>query len=153
IECTEGHPAQGEKWLRQALRVKPRDSDLLFRLYKCLQQQPDPERQREAVEVRALHEAVLGDMRKLRDLKAGPVERSTHDPDMLYEVGAIWLRLGEDRMGLDWLYRALKEDPRHKRTHEILFKYYRDKHEPDKADEHRRALDQLKQDSPSPGKR
>jgi Tfp pilus assembly protein PilF len=145
IECNRDHAPEGEALFRRGLAIKPHETELLFRLYKCLWQQG---REKEANEVRSQYEAVLAIDRRLRVLMEGVVERSPHDPELLSEVGAIWLRLGEEEQGLNWLYRALKENPRHKPTHELLVRYYRDKRQFDKAAEHRQALAQIEPESP-----
>jgi tetratricopeptide (TPR) repeat protein len=150
LACQKGKPEVGEVWLRKAIALRPSNHDALYQLYTCLQQQSG--RDREAAEVLKRHEAAVADMGRLRTLLQVPLERTPHDATIISEVGELWLRLGEEKIALDWLYRALKENPQHALTHEVLARHFESKGQKDKAAEHRQALLQLKPSNASPPK-
>ena len=60
----------------------------------------------------------------------------SNGPRVPYEIGSIFLRLGQERLGLDWLYRALAHDPNHRPTHQALAEYYAKKGDQERAAQH-----------------
>ncbi len=106
----------------------------LYGFYQCLEKQG---KESEATKVLARQKAVEADLARLKTLLNPEVERMAVDPDLLSEVGAIWLRLGEDRSGLAWLFQALRENENHTPSHEILLHYYESKGDTQMAAQHR----------------
>lgn len=141
LACQQQRPAEGEVWLRRALAQQPKDPRALYIFYQCLEKQG---KESEAVKVLARKKVAEADTMRLSDLLTGAVERSPRDPDVLSEVGILWLRLGEDKAGLEWLYRALRENPNHKPSHEALLRYHQSKGDLRRAEQHRSRLAQLK---------
>jgi len=135
------HPAEGEVWLKRALALRPTDIRTLYTLYHCLEQQG---KENEAAKVMALHKAIEADTTRLVELLTREVEHSPRNPDLLAEVGAIWLRRGEEKTGLEWLHRALRENPYHKRSLEILMRHYESKGNEEEASQCRERLARLK---------
>jgi tetratricopeptide (TPR) repeat protein len=64
------------------------------------------------------------DLKQLTELTDTKLKMSPHDADLLYEVGQIYLRNGRTFQALDYLNRALVEDPQHAATHRLLADYY-----------------------------
>ena len=55
-------------------------------------------------------------------------------------VGEIFLKLGNEKEGLRWLYSALQQDPGHRPTHQALRDHFRSKGQPERAAAHEKAL-------------
>jgi tetratricopeptide (TPR) repeat protein len=151
LACQQRQPAEGEVWLRRAVAQQPRDPRTLYILYQCLEQQG---KESEAAKVLAQQKAAEADAMRLSELLTIEVERAPRDPDLLAEVGAILLRLGEDRPGKEWLYRALNENENHKAAHETLLHYYESQGDEVMAAQHRLKLAQLsRQPAPTSARR
>jgi tetratricopeptide (TPR) repeat protein len=129
--------AQAEVWMRRALAQRPMDSRALFTLSQCLEKQG---KESEATKVLLRQKAAEADSMRLAELLNREVERVPHNADVLSEVGAIYLRLGDENKGLEWLYRALQEDENHKPSHELLVRFHESKGNSQKAAEHRERL-------------
>lgn len=137
MACQQQHPEEGEKFLRRALRLRPTHAGVLYALYQCLEQQGN---ESEAGTVYTRYKQFEADSRRLTDLlnpQKGPLP---DNPDVLAEVGALCLRLGEEKSGLMWLYQALKINSNHKPTHEILLRYYEAQGNTAEAERHRQYL-------------
>jgi Tfp pilus assembly protein PilF len=66
------------------------------------------------------------------------MERDPSDPKAPTELGEIYLRLKQDRIGAYWLQVALKRDPTFQPAHRLLAGYYASVNEERKAAFHRR---------------
>ena len=99
--------------------------------------------ERPAAEIQAEKDAlarITADYRRLKKLTTNQLERSRMNPTTTSEVGEIFLRLGQERQGVEWLHRALNLDPNCLRAHTALIKHYQATGQPAKAAEHRRYL-------------
>jgi tetratricopeptide (TPR) repeat protein len=132
-----GSLAEAEMWLRKALVERPEDVPTLHTLAECLK---DEGKAKEAAEVQARHKRAQNDALRLTELLNREIERSPHNPDLLGEVGAILLRQGDEQAGLQWLYRALRENPNHTPTHDILMRHFESRKDMANAEKHRRYL-------------
>jgi Tfp pilus assembly protein PilF len=137
LDLEEGRAADAEVALRRAVEVSPYRFPIRFALWQSLQRQPG--REREAAEAKASHDALRADLERLAALLKAEGTKSREDPERMAEVGALLLRTGEERLGLDWLGGALRLDPQSAPAHDALAAYYEKKGEADKAEEHRRA--------------
>jgi len=66
-------------------------------------------------------------IRKQFDRMTGITRRLIDKPnsaELRYEAGAILMEQGMKKDAADWLLSALKCDPRHRKTHELLAEYY-----------------------------
>ncbi len=133
LHLQEGRLSEAESSLRHALRLAPRDYKINGLLLQVLRQQgrsKDAEAQSERVQ---LLEARWKHYRKLaRDLAEHPQE-----PELQCELGAALLDLGYDDLGLRWLLSAVKEEPRCRRGHELLARWYENHRDADRASHHR----------------
>ncbi len=136
LDLEEGRPGDAEAALRHALEVNPYYLPARYSLWQSLQRQPD--RAAETAEAKARHDALKEDLARLTVLLGPEGAKSRGDPERASEVGALLLRTGQERMGLDWLKAALKLDPRCARAHELLAAYYEKNGAAEKAEEHRR---------------
>jgi Tfp pilus assembly protein PilF len=87
----------------------------------------------------------VADNVRLKDLLIKELERKKDDPDVLSEIGAIFLRNGEEKAGLLWFFRALSKDRNHTPTHQLLADYYKQQNHTELAAKH---LEMAKQGSP-----
>jgi predicted Zn-dependent protease len=113
-------PAEAERWLRMAADLAPHDRDTTYALYLCLQQ-GGKAKEAEVYQVK-LHE-IEGQLSRLREVTRRITE-TPHDPALRHEAGVIFLRSGQTKEGLRWLYSALQEEPRYRPTHQVLADYY-----------------------------
>jgi tetratricopeptide (TPR) repeat protein len=137
LACQQQHPEEGENFLRRALNLRPTHAGVLYALYQCLEQQG---KDSESAPVYVRYKQLEVDARRLSALLDPQKGAITDNPNTLAEVGDLCLRLGEEKSGLMWLYRALKINPNHKATHEILLRYYEAKGNTAEAARHRQYL-------------
>jgi Tfp pilus assembly protein PilF len=136
--------AAAEPWFRRALAELPREVDLHYGLYKCLEGQG---KRSEAREVLARLRRIEADLDRLREVTRQIAEHP-HDPDLRCEAGVIQLRNGLDVQGVRWLESALREDPTHAASHQALADYYERANDRERAARHR----QLAQGLTEPGR-
>jgi tetratricopeptide (TPR) repeat protein len=137
LKLQENQPVEAERWARRLLTFDPSDHEALFTLHSCLQQQG---RKEEADVVLAQYEKVKALLVQANRLLRDEATHSTREARTASEAGAIFLRLGQDRLGLYWLHQALERDPGHLPTHKLLAEYYESKGDREKAAVHRRRL-------------
>jgi tetratricopeptide (TPR) repeat protein len=133
-----GDTAEAEGLLRKAIAADPGNVQAHYQLYRCLVRQPG--RKAEAIAQRDRHERVAADYARLGEIASKEMTRNPRDPNLHYEMGAIYLKYGKPEVGLRWLYSALKLDPTHQRTHRALTDYYKRTGQPDREEQHRRQL-------------
>jgi predicted Zn-dependent protease len=123
LALQEGANERAESFLRQALAVDPYDREVNFLLSQCLLRQPG--RQAEAEQQLAKFKGIENDWKALHEITTKKMGAAPHDPDLQYQVGVIWLRLGEEKAGIEWLRRALETDPKHEPSQKALAEYQR----------------------------
>jgi tetratricopeptide (TPR) repeat protein len=128
-----GQYAQAERWLRSAVAQVPYDRDITYALYVCLQQCGKP---KEAEVYQAKLREIDSQLDRLRELTR-QIGESPHDPALRHEAGMIFLRSGQTKEGLRWLYSALQENPGYRPTHQVLADYYESAGEKPQAAWHR----------------
>lgn len=132
IHLQEGKLSVAESLLRRAIRAAPRDYKVHGLLYQVLQQQArieEAEAQHEQVRILESHWKRY--RKTARDLAEHP-----QDPELQCELGASLLELGYEDLGLRWLLSAVNEDPRSRRGHELLARWYEDHRDADRAAYH-----------------
>jgi predicted Zn-dependent protease len=134
-----GRPEEAENYLRRAVVRAPPDLPTLTRLTDCLRLLGKPD---EARTYQAEADRLKADFQQAEHLGNLIREQRPHDPALRYELGCLLLRLGKSQDGLHWLQTALKEDPRHRPTHEALAEFYEKAGQPGLAAPHRRFLEQ-----------
>jgi len=131
LELEYHHPIEAERWLRQALARKPRDPEARYALSRSLHLQPG--RQREAQEEMARWKEDRQAQDRLVHLIRTELDRHPNDPAIASELGALFLRQGEEERGLFWLQQALRHDPRHVPSLRLLIDFYERNHNPARA--------------------
>src|SRR5205823_10171881 len=111
LELADGHFTEAERWLRALLAVDPHELEGQFHLAHSLQNQEG--RQDEAAAVMAQHNRDKALLQRGETLMKQEAEHPSADPGPPAEIGSLFLRLGQDRLGVYWLTQALERDPRH----------------------------------------
>jgi Tfp pilus assembly protein PilF len=112
-----------EKRLRAALKEEPFDPQANYHLYLCLLR--DPKRQKEARYYLAKFKRIDAGLARINQLikelrgSASPVQ-----PAREFELGVLYLDLGQKTGAFYWLNRALEHDPGNRQIQEALARYY-----------------------------
>jgi tetratricopeptide (TPR) repeat protein len=148
LEAQRQHPAEAEIQLRKALSHRPADLRTLYILYQCLEQQG---KDKEAAAVLKRHKATERDVFRLTELWGQRLEKEPNNPDLLSEVGAILLRLGEGEEAVRWLHHALQAShDTHQPSMLLLMRYYESHGDTAQANDYRRVLEKLNGGKPLP---
>jgi tetratricopeptide (TPR) repeat protein len=137
LELDEERPAKAEQYLRRLLKVDPTDTEAQYVLVTSLRLQG---RRKEAEAALEQYEKDKALVKRANRLLQEEAERPTRHAGPLTEIGTLFLRAGQERLGLYWLERALQRDRGHRPTHKALAEHYEKKGERDKAATHRRWL-------------
>ena len=124
--------------MRRAVAADPGNPEAHFQLYMCLLQQDG--RAAEAAAEGETHKRVQADRERLAQIAVTEMTRRPYDPNLHYELGAIYLRNGKPDVGVRWMYSALRLDPAHQPSHQALADYFERTGETEKAQQHRRQL-------------
>jgi len=141
LDLQQGRLAEAEESLRRALKIDPYLAGAVFSLAKCLEEQGGHES--EAAALRARFDQEKQDFEQISELLHRQVEQAPNSPDGPFELGTLFLRVGQVPVGLRWFYTALERDPNHKPTHEALIAYFDKTNQPEKAKEHRVWLEKI----------
>jgi tetratricopeptide (TPR) repeat protein len=145
LELQEHRPVEAEQWLRRALKVDPTDTEAQYQLVTALQFQG---RDDEAAAVLEQYKKDQELLARANQLLRDEVERPSNSPTAPYEVGALFLRTRQERLGLYWLHQALDRDPMHRPTLETLADYYEKKGDKDAAASYRKRLPKAEKAAP-----
>jgi tetratricopeptide (TPR) repeat protein len=130
-------PEEAERWLRRLLEVDPSDLEGQTVLVESLRVQG---RTGEAADLQRRLDDTRNTLKRANELLNGEVAHPSAGPQVPYEIGSLFLRIGQDRVGLEWLFRALERDPGHRPSHQVLADYYDKKGDREKAAYHRSRL-------------
>jgi len=133
LQLDRAHDA--EKWLLRAAKVRPYDMEVNQALFTCYGRQPGAKAKADFYCKK--HELIEKYTYELDDLLLRKIAEQPTDPKLLTEVGRRFLAIGEERLGIDWLTRALKYDPKYDRAHAALADYYEQAGQSAKAAVHR----------------
>ena len=139
LEMAEDKPVEAERWSRQALKADPTNAEAEGTLENSLRAQG---RAKEADAALEQHEKDLVLLRKVNRMLGEDADPNhpTRNANDYYEVGALFVRGGQDRQAEYWLARALELDPGHQPTLKLLTEFYEGKGDKEKADVYRRRL-------------
>jgi tetratricopeptide (TPR) repeat protein len=135
IAFETGEPAKAEAWLRRAIDLNHGDTEARYNLYLILNQS---QRKAEAAVAFKELQQTTNDLHRLQLLLTRHVDTNPASPAAPAEIGEIYLRLGNDKLGAYWLHVALKRDPGYAAAHQALVRYYTNTNQPEKAAIHRR---------------
>jgi Tfp pilus assembly protein PilF len=137
LNLQEGRAAEAETYLRQALDQDSTDAEARYTLISALNYQGRKE------EAAAAQKQYDQDQTLLRQAEVQFHDEAVHpsnDPDVLYNIGSLFLRGHQGRIGEYWLQKALEIDPWHKPTLKALAEYYESKGDKEQAEPYRRQL-------------
>jgi predicted Zn-dependent protease len=138
IDLDNDRPVEAERWFRKAVAAAPAFPDAYHQLAQALRQQPGKEA--EAKRFTEMHKRVWADNIRLTHIGGKDMNEQPNNPDLLAEVGAIYMRLGHKTVASQWLLRALQIDRTHQLSHRLLMQYYREVGRPKQAEVHRSQL-------------
>jgi tetratricopeptide (TPR) repeat protein len=120
LALQENEDAQAESWLRKAQQIEPHHQEALLKLSQCLEKRGQLD---QAEQYRAQWQHLKDQHARAREL----IRRSANshqDADSLCELAETLLAIGRDAEALAWLEIALRKDPRHQRTRQLLQQYH-----------------------------
>ena len=121
LAVLDGQLADAEPWLREAVALEPGDHQSRYNLALCLLQNGNEvEAEKEQRQLQKLE----FDLKRLRTILTKETSQKTTDPSLHYELAMILLNLGQTEVALQWLHRALQEDPQYVPAHRVLAEYY-----------------------------
>lgn len=124
LALNENKPAEAEPLLRRANELLPQDPYTSYNLMICLRNMGS---EREAKEQEAKHNALVAKQSRLIKLMNDDLQKRPRDPDVLYEIGQLFLETGRpeyEQEGLNHLERALDAAPGHVPTLKVLAAYF-----------------------------
>ena len=137
LELEEKRPVEAEKWLQRLLKIDPHNQEALNLRVRCLREQGLHE---EAAAALAAYEKSYRLRKRASDLLKKETSNESFGPGPPAELGSLLLSLGQERLALYWLSRALKRDPDYKPAHQALAEYYASKGNQELAASHRHWL-------------
>jgi Tfp pilus assembly protein PilF len=137
LDLQDDHPVQAEAWLRQAIKLDAADTEALYVLATALQYQG---RKQEAAATLELHQKKAALLARANRLLKEEARHPNNSADLPFELGSLFLQLGDERKGVQWLNQAIVRDPTHQPAHKLLAEYYESKGEKDKAAAYRKRL-------------
>jgi tetratricopeptide (TPR) repeat protein len=129
-----GNPREAEKWLQQGLARAPHDAPAYYALSRCLRDRGD---QAGASRAQARADELTANWKRAHEITA-QIARKPRDPELRCKAGELLLGLGQETIGLNWLYSALQIDPTQPAAHQALAVYYERKGDRTRAAEHKR---------------
>jgi tetratricopeptide (TPR) repeat protein len=121
LDIQEERGADAEARLRRVLKADPSDTEALFVLASALRIQGKID---EAQAVLTEHTAKRALMDRLNALLKDVADGPTARPSDHAEIGELFIRIGQEKVGVYWLERALEGDPENQRAHKALASYY-----------------------------
>ncbi len=137
-------PKERERWFRKSVQINPGMASAQFALCESLKQQG---RMKEAALELKKYQSMRDDIENLKKLLR-KMDRMPRDPDHLAGIGDILLRMKNEELGHQFMSRALAINPGHKKSHEILARFYERNNQPEKAARHRKMAADSKDGSP-----
>lgn len=144
ILLSEGKPREAMEPLMQALAMIPGESVVYHGLGMASarlgnRQQADAYHAR----LRRVHERYV----RMADI-TDSLSREPFNAELRCEAGAILMEMDLKKEGADWLLTALRCDPNHRKTHELLAQYYAEIGDRSRAAHHRLLAAQAPKPSP-----
>jgi tetratricopeptide (TPR) repeat protein len=137
LELQQDRPVEAENWLQRSLKIDPYDVEAEHVLAESLRLQG---RRKEAAEVQEQYEKNRELLKQIDILLRSETAHPSSGPAIPCEIGVLFLRIGQERTGLNWLHRALDRDDGYRPAHEALVDYFEKKGDKEKALAHRRRL-------------
>jgi tetratricopeptide (TPR) repeat protein len=139
MALTDGDLLECEKWLRLALRARPKDYKTNWFLAECLQKQ---ERKEEAEAQRARAEKIRARLDRQAEITGRLISEHPDDPALPCELGEILLELDDPQHAEIWFHSALRLDEHYVPALKALADYYQQRGDMDKSEEYRLRVQQ-----------
>jgi tetratricopeptide (TPR) repeat protein len=121
LALAQAEPARAEALLREALTQDAANVQLRYQLIQCLFQGG---RVDEAEAERRRLEKLKADLNRLEKITTTEMPQRPHDPALHHELARLLLDVGRPEEAVQWLQRALREDPSYQPAHRTLALYY-----------------------------
>lgn len=130
VLCERGRAAlqsganeEAERWLRAALKVDPGHYKANFTLVSCLHRLGE---EKEASQLEEKFQRLDVNSRRINQIQKNELLKAPRDPNLYYELGRLWFENERKKEAVRWLHEALKLDPNHRPSHELLVRYYQE---------------------------
>ena len=133
-------PDKAEERARHVLKLDPTDTEARYLLISALQAQNRTDEANAALGQLEKDRALLD---RVSHLLQDEATRPGTDPALAHEIGATFLKIGQERLAIFWLEQALQRDPTHQPTHKVLSEYYEKNGDEKRATAHRRQIREL----------
>ncbi len=120
VALDEQKPGEAEVYLSKALKLAPKDRQILYTMSQCLERQ---NKRDEAGRYARLLKEIDEDIKMVGQL-VQDVMRRPHDADVRYRIGAIFFKNGQEDEAMHWFATALEENRVHRATHQTMADYY-----------------------------
>src|SRR5205085_11878715 len=90
-----------------------------------------------AAQAQARSDQLTADWKQSHEITA-QIRRRPNDAALRCRAGELFLRLGQESLGLNWLQSALQLEPEQPAAHQVLARYYEQKGDNVRAAQHRR---------------
>ncbi len=137
LELQDNQPVRAEARLREVLKNDPSDTEALFVLVTALQVQGRAE---ESAATLADHDVKKDLVEKLNTFLRDKADDASTTAEEFADAGGMFLRIGRDRLGVQWLERALERDDQCQAAHRALAEHFERKGNAAAAAAHKRAI-------------
>lgn len=136
IALESGQDADAEHFARRVLERKPQDRGAVHVLYQALVGLGrEADAQRTKTRLLELDDLLI----RQYDLANRLIPQKPDDPDLQYQLGEVFLSLGDPVQAEGWWLTVVRRNPRFTKAHLALAKLYESTARPEKAAEHWRA--------------
>jgi tetratricopeptide (TPR) repeat protein len=118
-----GENEQAELWLREALKADPGHFRASITLLSCLHRLG---KEKDASTLEEKFQRLYANHRRISQILKDELPKEPTDPGLFYELGRLLFENERKKEAVRWLYQALKFDPNHRQTHELLTRYYQE---------------------------
>jgi tetratricopeptide (TPR) repeat protein len=130
-----GADEDAERWLREALKADPAHFRANYALLSCLQRLG---KEKEASEREEKFHRLEANHHRIDEILRNELADAPNRPGLFYELGRLLFENERKKEAVRWLYQALKFDPNHRQTHELLTRYCQEIGDTKGADLHQR---------------
>jgi tetratricopeptide (TPR) repeat protein len=138
VEMDERNYAQAETWIREYVALSPYDPNGYELLVRCLNLQEKNEKEAAAAVQR--YTTLRSDSERLSLLLSEELEKNPASPVAATEAGSLFLRLGNEPLGVHWLATALQRKPDYLPAHKAMLEHLEKTNQPGLANYHRNFL-------------